>query len=1685
MQPALPLLISCLAVELAFWSTRADVVLNEIHHSPDVKTEPVEFLELHNSGTTDVDLSGWAFTAGIDYVIPSGTTLLAGGYLVVAQDPSALKSKFGVDALGPWTGRLAGEGENVVLRNAARQIVDSVDYKLGFPWPTVGDAPGYSMELIHPEVDNDLGGHWRASHIGGGQQQSALLFDAGAEWRVLKGTQPPPANWRDLAFNDSDWTGGPAPVGYDPSVRMGTPLDDMRNGYLDFFIRRTFQVVDAASVTALSLDVLYDDGFKLWINGNNVLNLAMPNGDVPYDQVANPVRESDAYDRHEIALPPGLLREGDNVIVVQVANINLGNSTDAFFDCRLRATVGPTGRGPTPGRLNATFTARIPPAIRQVEHQPRQPGSGRPVRVSAKITSASGLADVTLEYQAVAPGNYIELSDASYASTWTSVSMNDAGLEGDAQAGDDIYTATLPASVQQHRHLVRYRIEAADLAGVSVSAPYPDDPQPNFAYFCYDGVPAWTGAVSPGAAGALGQTFIVGEEEMNRLLVYHLIAKRNAVEDCTWYDRSHGDEYFWQGTLVYDGRVYDHIHFRPRGGVWRYAMGKNMWKFDFNRGHDFEPRDNWGRKLKTAWTKLNLGANIQQGDYMHRGEQGLFESVGFRLFQLVDQPSMHTMFVQFRIIDAPQETVPNDQYTGDFWGLYLAAEQPNGRFLDEHGLADGNFYKMEGGWGDPNNIGPLGPTDYSDLRDFMNTYNSGPPESWWRANLNLRAYYGYQAIVQAIHHYDIADGKNYFYHRDPNTGVWTVVPWDLDLTWADTMYRGGQTGGDEPFKSRLLSNFATDPAYPAIVREFRNRVREIRDLLWNSDEAFRLIDEYARLARGTNAASIIDADRAQWDYNPLMNNGGIVDLSKAGTGRFYQMGTPTRDFAGMVRLMKNYVGYRATNAAFSLDTMADEPQRPARPTLTYIGPEGYPANRLRFRATPFSGSAFAAIQWRAAEISRAGHPAFDAAQPGAYEITPVWESGPIATPSPEYALPQGALRIGHLHRVRARYLDTVGRASNWSPPIEFTAGPSDAADTLVQHLCLSELMYNPIGGGDFEFVELHNRSLDITLELGGATFTAGIDFTFPGDISLPPGGYLLLTRASTPEQQNAFRAFYQLDDAVAIVGPYAGALANEGETVTLETASNGTTIFSLKYGDGRGWPLAADGAGHSMIPETEAVAGQRTGWLDYGGNWRASTFMNGSPGRADPQPPSGPVINELMAQTHLANPQYPQYDSNDWIELHNAGPLDVSLAGWYLSDNAAQLDKWAIPSLDLPAGAFIAFDEVTGFHTPITSGFGLNSAGEELFLSHLPGGNENRVVDAVRFKGQEVEFSWGRALDFPGCWRRLVPTRGAANLDADCTITISEIMYRPYDKREGTNLVDNTTDEYIELHNPGCAPVTLHDTNGVWRLDGGVGFLFPTNTTLEPGAFLLVVAFDPAHAAILSSFRQHYGIGGRDVAILGPYTGTLGNGTDRVAIEKPIARQASDEPPAWAIMDEVIYSSGWPWPRAWPAGQGASLQRVGTGTGSAPNAWRAWWPTPGFENFGESLSDFDADALPDCWETQMGLDPLDPSESNGVEGDPDADGLANWQEFEGGTDPRATTLRILSIERRAAGVELQFNQPAGRVVQLEAAKSIEAAAWEVIAIFPGQASARIAVATNLPPGAASSRFYRVQGQPLN
>ena len=57
--------------------------------------------------------------------------------------------------LGPYSGGLDASGEDVVLKDANDVKLDEVDYGVGFPWPTVGDPPGYSLELINPNLDNN------------------------------------------------------------------------------------------------------------------------------------------------------------------------------------------------------------------------------------------------------------------------------------------------------------------------------------------------------------------------------------------------------------------------------------------------------------------------------------------------------------------------------------------------------------------------------------------------------------------------------------------------------------------------------------------------------------------------------------------------------------------------------------------------------------------------------------------------------------------------------------------------------------------------------------------------------------------------------------------------------------------------------------------------------------------------------------------------------------------------------------------------------------------------------------------------------------------------------------------------------------------------------------------------------------------------------------------------------------------------------------------------------------------------------------------------------------------------------------------------------------------------------------------------------------------------------------------
>jgi hypothetical protein len=652
----------------------------------------------------------------------------------------------------------------------------------------------------------------------------------------------------------------------------------------------------------------------------------------------------------------------------------------------------------------------------KVERSPQQPHSDQPVQITARVRS--GVTNVVLLYQVVEPGSYIEQHDSTFTNNWVSLTMQ---RTRSTQPDEASFQAELPGTLQKNRRLIRYRLRVQDSAGKSVTYPDFGDVPPNDAYFVYDGIPAWTGAIDPRSSDPkLAAPISFAPDVMGRIQAYHLLGKRRSIENATWREQSPGKDYKYTGTLVVDGEVFDHVGYRARGGVWRYAMAKNMWKFSIPGDHGLHAKDDFGRPYSVEWNKINLRACIQQGDYGRRGEQGMFESVGFRLFNLASVAAPNTHWIQLRIIDEPNENPP-DQYRGDFWGLYLAIENEDGHFLKAHNLPSGNLFKMEGGSGELQHHATGAVTNLSDLFEFMNGYWRGnPQDSWWQANFDLADYYSYRAICECIHHYDVDQGKNYDYYHNPETGRWQIIPWDIDLTWADNMFGGGE----DPFKRRVL-------VQPAFRLEYQNRLREIRDLLFNAEQTGQIIDEYAAVIWDrTGTRSIAEADRRKWDYHPMM-----AIAMKAGQGLFYEA-APTQDFPGMVQLMKNYI---KTRGAWIDSVLLKDKTIPDTPSVATCGPANFPPDQLRFRVSAYRGeNTFAAVKWRMGEIT-SNNPPTPASRPvqGLMEITAVWESGDLSDAAQEITIPAGVAKSGHTYRVRARMKDVTGRCSHWSAPVEF------------------------------------------------------------------------------------------------------------------------------------------------------------------------------------------------------------------------------------------------------------------------------------------------------------------------------------------------------------------------------------------------------------------------------------------------------------------------------------------------------------------------------------------------------------------------------------------------------------------------------------------------------------------------
>ncbi len=269
-----------------------ELVFTEImYNPPEAGDDSLEFVEIYNKGAEAINLNGFYFSQGVEFVFPD-VEVLPESYILVAKNANAFENTFGATALEWTSGSLSNGGESVELKDALDNVIDLVDFDDYLPWDTLADGYGPSLTLCNPNVDNNVPENWTHSVYfiaenaagdsiwatpGFGCAISLLPgFEADITQVVLGGS----VNFTDLTLGDPIswlWTfeGGtpetfdgqtPPPITYDTEGNFDVTLYvSDGNGEAEITYQDYIEVINLAPPTNLMAEVgPFDDVQLTW-----------------------------------------------------------------------------------------------------------------------------------------------------------------------------------------------------------------------------------------------------------------------------------------------------------------------------------------------------------------------------------------------------------------------------------------------------------------------------------------------------------------------------------------------------------------------------------------------------------------------------------------------------------------------------------------------------------------------------------------------------------------------------------------------------------------------------------------------------------------------------------------------------------------------------------------------------------------------------------------------------------------------------------------------------------------------------------------------------------------------------------------------------------------------------------------------------------------------------------------------------------------------------------------------------------------------------------------------------------------------------------------------------------------------------------------------------------------------------
>ena len=1092
----------------ALWM--GDIVINELMYDPITGNDDDQYIELYNKGAHTVSLANWQFTAGVKFAFPPGATLAPNGYLVVGRNLTNLLAKYPTNlnagnTVGDFGGALAHRGERVAL--AMPQLL------------TVTNTQGRTTNIIYvvqDEVTYEAGGRWGQWAHGGGS--SLELINPNSNHRLAY-------NWADSDETmKSAWTNLEFTGVLDNGYNYGPVIDYAQVGLLDVGECLVDNIeVRPGGPTGPNIvaNSTFETGLSNWSpQGDHMRSGIEPASGLGGYQSSQSLhlRSSDSVwtlaDYVQGALSQTTLAEGQTNTLRLKARWLRGWPEVLL---RLRGNwLEVTGRMPvpanlgTPGLRNSRYVANPGPAIYEVKHSPPLPATNQPVVVTARFHDLNGFQPTLL---------YRIDTNANPAPSYTTVAMLDNGTNGDAVAGDGLFSATIPA--QPAGTVVAFLVQARDTLGATNL--FPANLKNNA------GVPRE-------CVVAFGDPIPTGSFSHHHVFITQNWAQRweqgggvsHEYHDGTWVDGGGRIIYNWSGR--YAGSPYHQYLGSPVttvGGMhwvvpWDDALlGVASLNKQHVPGNGALDDDTLQREQTSFWMAQQIGLPGENRRYYVYYVNGvrhgpLMEDAqtpdGDMLKEFFPNDTGGVLFKNHSWFEGDVAVDPNNDY-------YMNFSMPSwcvlGRFTTTiNGLP--NQYKLARyRWMWWIRQYPDSANDFTavfDLIDAANLPTNSPAYyAQMEAQVDTEAWLRMSAIEHATGDWDSLFTQNQWnmYMYKPTRGKWTPLKWDWNITL------GGGTTTWPSDGSQLFNVGAYDPVmatfhyFPAYKRAYLRALQDIANLAMNN----ALVDP------------LLDVKYAAFVAN------GLTSTPYSGL----TVRDPAASLKSWIATMHNSLLTALTNQA-----------------VTNV-PFAVNSVTVNNNVATLSGTAPLAAKT-------------------------VWVNGiqcPLTWPSVTNWAATVPLQPGS-NVLNVVAVDLHGQPLPGATATALTVFngtlPSPAGLVVI-----NEIMYHPLVPNT-EYVELYNRSPNVAFDLSGWQLQ-GLDYTFPAGSMLAPNSYLVLAAdrvayATTYGPTNL--VFDTFDPTLPIAGQILS-LVRPGP----DPASS-LFVAQLRCGSAPPWPAAANGLGASL-----------------------------------------------------------------------------------------------------------------------------------------------------------------------------------------------------------------------------------------------------------------------------------------------------------------------------------------------------------------------------------------------------------------------------------------------------------------------------------------------------------------------